>query len=194
MQLEFLELAIAGLILIPPVILAILHLLDFSKTSGRAKMTAIYGFLTFILIFIYFVVNFFTALDVSIVVLLFGTAFTFMPVWVLSLAKPNWLESWKILFAILFLATWAVYVIPRLFMALSLSVYFLAIVFAISIIFLLPGLMDDFKRIVLVIGLALVYLERAWTLFDPITETLVLVAGLWLVFIWYLLNKRSSSS
>jgi len=192
MQLELLEITVVGLILIPLLILAILYLLEFQKSEGRAKMTAIYGFLTFILLFIYFIVNFLTVLDISIVVLLFGTAFTFMPVWVLSLAKPDWLESWKNIFAILFLAIWAVYVIPRLFMALSLSIYFLAIVFVVSIIFLLPGLMDDYNVIVLILGLALIYLERAWSLFDPIIESLILVAGLWLVFIWYLLNKRST--
>jgi hypothetical protein len=190
MQLELLEITVVGLILIPLLILAILYLLEFQKSEGRAKMTAIYGFLTFILLFIYFIVNFLTVLDISIVVLLFGTAFTFMPVWVLSLAKPDWLESWKNIFAILFLAIWAVYVIPRLFMALSLSIYFLAIVFVVSIIFLLPGLMDDYNVIVLILGLALIYLERAWSLFDPIIESLILVAGLWLVFIWYLLDKR----
>ncbi|KXH71683.1 MAG: hypothetical protein AM326_11525 [Candidatus Thorarchaeota archaeon SMTZ-45] len=192
MQLELLELAVVGLILIPPVILAILHLLDFQRTEGRARKTAIYGFLTFILLFIYFTVNFLVTLDVSIIVVLFGSAFTFMPVWVLSYSKPDWLESWKILFAILFLAIWAAYIIPRLFMALSLSVYFLAVVFALSIVFLLPSLMDDTKRILLVLGLVLVYLERAWTFFDPITESLILVAGLWLVIIWYLIMKRAA--
>jgi len=192
MQLELLELAVVGLILIPPVILAILHLLDFQRTEGRARMTAIYGFLTFILLFIYFTVNFLVTLDVSIIVVLFSSAFTFMPVWVLSYSKPDWLESWKILFAILFLAIWAAYIIPRLFMALSLSVYFLAVVFALSIVFLLPSLMDDTKRILLVLGLVLVYLERAWTFFDPITESLILVAGLWLVIIWYLIMKRAA--
>jgi hypothetical protein len=191
MQLELYELAVVGLILIPPLIIAILHLLDFQRTEGRARMTAIYGFLTFILLFVYFVVNFVLSLDISIIVISFGSAFTFMPVWVLSYSKPDWLESWKVLLAILFLAIWAVYVIPRLFMALSLSVYFLAVVFALSIIFLLPGLMDDTKRIVLIFGLALVYLERAWTLLDPIIEPLILVAGLWLVFIWYLMTKRA---
>ncbi|KXH73750.1 MAG: hypothetical protein AM326_10410 [Candidatus Thorarchaeota archaeon SMTZ-45] len=192
MQLELLELTIAGLILIPLVILAILHLLDFSKAHGRAKMTAIYGFLTFILIFSYFTLVYFTVVDVSIIIIIYGTGLIFLPVWTLSHSKPDWLESWKMLFAILFLVVWAVYVIPRIFTALNFVLYFLAIVFALSIIFLLPGLMNDFKRIVLILGLALFYLERAWTLFDPITEALILVAGLWLVFIWYLLNKRSS--
>jgi hypothetical protein len=187
---QLLELSIAGLILIPLVILAILFLLDFQKADGRAQKTAIYGFLAFILLFLYFVVNWFSTLDVSIIVLLYGTALTFMAVWALSLSKPEWLESWKILFTILFLALWSAYVIPRLFLALNLVVYFLAIVFALSIIFLLPRLMDDYKIIVLILGLVLVYFERAWTIFDPITESLILVAGLWLVFIWYLLNKR----
>lgn len=192
MQLELLELTIVGLILIPPIILAILHLLDFSKSDGRDKLTAIYGFLAFVLIFSYFTQSFFIVLDLSIIVLIYGTGLTFLPVWTLSQAKPDWLESLKIPFTIMFLAVWATYVIPRIFMSINLLPYFLAIVFALSIIFLLPGLMNDFKRILIVLGLALFYLERSWTLFDPITESLILVAALWLILIWYLMNKRSS--
>ena len=57
MQLELLELTIVGLVLLPLVLLAVLSLLDFLKSEGREKMTAIYGFLTFILMFMYFLVN-----------------------------------------------------------------------------------------------------------------------------------------
>jgi hypothetical protein len=196
MQLELLELTIVGLVLIPLVILAILFLLDFQKSEGREKMTAIYGFLTFILVFFYFFVNLilpiFITVDVVIIVVLYGCAFTFMPVWVASYTKPDLLESWKLPFAIIFFAIWAAYIIPRLFMATNLSIFFLAVVFAISIIFLLLRVMDDYNVILLVLGLALIYLERGWTLFDVLIEYAILIVGIWLVLIWYLLNRRSS--
>ena len=192
MQLELLELTIVGLILLALVILAILHLLDFLRSDGRERLTAIYGFLAFILTFMYFTQVFYTMLDFSIIVVMYGTGLIFIPVWTLSLSKPDWLESLKIPFAILFLAVWAIYVIPRIFAAMNFVVYFLAIAFALSIIFLLPRLMGNFERVLLIIGLALFYLERGWTFFDPITEALILVAALWLILIWYLLNKRSS--
>ncbi len=193
MQLELLELSIVGLILLPLVILAILCLLDIQKNDGRARMTAIYGFLTFILMFLYFLVNWLLTVDVSIIVILFGTVFTFLPVWVVSLTKPDYLESWKIPFAIIFFVIWAVYVVPRLLISLYLAPYFLAAVFAISIIFLLLGLMEDYKSIILIVGLALIYVERAWTFADALIETIVLMVGVWLVLIWYLVNKRSAS-
>ena len=192
MQLELLELTIVGLILLALVILAILHLLDFLRSDGRERLTAIYGFLAFILIFMYFTQVFYTMLDFSIIVVMYGTGLIFIPVWTLSLSKPDWLESLKIPFAILFLAVWAIYVIPRIFAAMNFALYFLAIAFALSIIFLLPRLMGNLERVLLIIGLALFYLERGWTFFDPITEALILVAALWLILIWYLLNKRSS--
>ncbi|MFX0054876.1 MAG: hypothetical protein ACFFAX_11850 [Promethearchaeota archaeon] len=190
MQLELLELTIVGLVLLPLVVLAILFLLDFQKSEGRAKITAIYGFLTFILMFLYFLVNWLFIVDVSIIVVLFGTAFTFMPVWAISFTKSEYLEKWRIPFAIIFLVIWAAYIVPRLFMALNLSFYFQTIVYALAIIFLLLGVMDDYKVLILITGLALVYLERAWTFADALTETLVLLFGCWLVLIWYLLKKR----
>jgi hypothetical protein len=191
MQLELLELSIVGLVLLPLVILAILYLLDFQKSDGRAKMTAIYGFLTFILLFLYFVVNWFVSVDVSLIVVLFGTALTFMPVWVISFTKSEYLENWRIPFAIIFLVIWVAYIVPRLFMALNLSFYFQTIVFALAIIFLLLGVMDDYKVLILITGLVLVYLERAWSFADALTEILVLLLGCWLVLIWYILTKRS---
>jgi hypothetical protein len=196
MQLELLELTIVGLVLLPNVVLAILFLLDFQKSEGREKITAIYGFLTFILMFMYFLVNWllplFVTVDIAIIIILFGCAITFIPVWVVSLTKPDLLESWKIPFAIIFLAIWAVYTIPRVFMATNLSIYFLAVVFVISIIFLLLGVMEDIKLILLVLALAFIYLERSWTLFDPLIEYAILIVGIWLIVIWYLLNRRSS--
>jgi hypothetical protein len=192
MQLELLELTIVGLILIPPVLLAILFLLDIIKSEGRERMTAIYGFLTFILLFIYFLVNWFALVDVSIIVIFFGTAFTFLPVWVISSTRSELLESWKIPFAIIFFAIWAVYIVPRLLFAMYLSPYFLAIVFALSIIILLLEVPKDYKAIMLIVGLALIYFERAWGFADALTEATVLMVGFWLVFIWFLIMKRSA--
>ena len=190
MQLELLEISLVGLVLLPLALLAILHLLDLQRSDGRAKMTAIYGFLTFILLFLYFLVNWLLTVDISIIVILFGTAFTFMPVWVISFTKSEYLEKWRIPFAIIFLVIWVAYVVPRLFTALYLSFYFLTIVFALAIVFLLLGVMDDGKVLILITGLVLIYLERAWTFADALTETLVLLLGCWLVLIWYLLTKR----
>jgi hypothetical protein len=190
MQLELLEVSLVGLILLPLIVLAILFLVDFQKSDGRAKMTAIYGFLTFILMFLYFLVNWLLTVDISIIVILFGTGFTFMPVWVISFTKSEYLEKWRIPFAIIFLVIWAAYIVPRLFMTLYLSFYFLTIVFALAIVFLLLGVMDDYKVLILITGLVLVYLERAWTFADALTETLVLLLGCWLVLIWYLLTRR----
>ena len=190
MQLELLEISLVGLVLLPLALLAILHLLDFQKSDGRAKMTAIYGFLTFILMFLYFLVNWLLTVDVSVIVILFGTAFTFMPVWVISFTKSEYLKKWGIPFAILFLVICVAYIVPRIFMALYLSFYFLTIVFALAIVFLLLGVMDDYKVLILITGLVLVYLERAWTFADALTETIVLLLGCWLVLIWYLLTRR----
>jgi hypothetical protein len=191
MQLELLEISLVGLVLLPLALLAILHLLDFQKSDGRAKMTAIYGFLTFILMFLYFLVNWLLTVDVSVIVILFGTAFTFMPVWVISFTKSEYLKKWGIPFAILFLVICVAYIVPRIFMALYLSFYFLTIVFALAIVFLLLGVMDDYKVLILITGLVLVYLERAWTFADALTETIVLLLGCWLVLIWYLLTRRT---
>jgi hypothetical protein len=190
MQLELLEISLVGLVLLPLALLAILHLLDLQKSDGGAKMTAIYGSLTFILLILYFLVNWLLTVDISIIVILFGTAFTFMPVWVISFTKSEYLEKWRIPFAIIFLVIWVAYVVPRLFMALYLSFYFLTIVFALAIVFLLLGVMDDGKVLILITGLVLIYLERGWTFADALTETLVLLLGCWLVLIWYLLTKR----
>ncbi len=196
MQLELIELTIVGLVLLPLVILSILFLLDSQKSEGRGKKTSIYGFLTFIMMFTYLFVNWilplFVTVDITFIVILFGSAFTFLPVWVVSFTKPDLMESMRIPLAIMFLVVWAVYVIPRLLLATSFATYFLAVVFAITIIFLLLRVKDDNKVILLILGLLLVYLERAWTLFDILIEFVVVTIGFWLVLIWYLLNRRSS--
>ena len=192
MQLELLQLTLAGLALVPLILLSILHLLDLQKSTGRERMTTIYGLLTFILLFIYFLVNWFTAY-IELIVILFASAYTFLPVWIMSFSKSDYLEKWRIPFAVIFLVIWAAYVGTRLLAALYLSAYFLAIVFAISLIFLSFKLKEDKNTGILFLGLLLVYLERAWDFFDPISDTTFLVVGLWLVFHWYF-QKRSRAS
>ncbi len=194
MQLELLEITIVGLVFIPLVMLAILHLLNFQKGEGREKKTSIYGFLTFILMFVYFLFNWYIAVDVSIIVILYASALTFLPVWILSLSKPEYLDSWKIPFAIIFLALWGTYVGTRLLTTFVFVPYFAGIQFALSIIFLLLRFADDSKTIIIIIGLILLYLERAWSLFDVLIESIILVAGLWLVFIWFMLSRGKIGS
>jgi len=196
MQLELLELTILGLVFLPLAILSILFLLEIQKNESREKLNAIYGFLTFILMFMYFFMNWllpiFVTVDDIFIVILFGCAFAFLPVWVVSFTKSNLMVSYKIPLAIVFFVIWAVYVIPRLMMTINLSFYFLTTVFAISIIFLLIRVVDDRKLILLLFGLLLIYMERGLSFFDVIIEFSLIIVGLWLVLIWYLLRKRGS--
>jgi hypothetical protein len=193
MQLEFLEIAFAGLILIPLVLLTLLHLLDIQKSEDREQKTAVYGFLTYILLFSYFILNWFVVVEISVIVLVYATALTFLPVWTLSLSKPEYLESLKIPFAIIFLIIWCAYVGTRLLTTFAFIPYFLAAVFALSLVFLILSLLEDMNYLIIIIGLALVYLERAWTLFDYIVEAGILTVGLWLVFVWFIISRRKTS-
>jgi hypothetical protein len=190
MQLELLEITIAGMILIALMLLAVLHLIGIQKGSGRAQKTAGYGFLTFILLFLYFVINWFFVVDISIIVVIYASALTFLPVWVLSLTKPEYLEGWKIPFAMIFLIIWASYVGTRLFTTIFSTPYFLAIVFILSVLILLLGVAENRMSIILLIGLVLVYIQRGFTFFDPLVDYMILVAGLWLILAWYFIDRR----
>ena len=194
MQAELLEIAISGLILIPLLLLAVLHLFDIQKGIGRAQKTAGYGFLTFILLFVYFGANWFFAIDISIIVVLYATALTFLPVWVLSLTKPEYLEKWKIPFAIIFLIIWAAYVGTRLLTSIFSTPYFLVVVFVLSVMILLLGVTENRMSIILLIGLVLVYIQRGWTFFDVLVDYMILVFGLWLVVAWYFIDRRNQVS
>ena len=194
MQLDLLEITILGLILIPILLLAVLHLLDIQKGSGRAQKTAGYGFLTFILLFAYFAANWFFVVDISIIVVLYATALTFLPVWVLSLTKPDYLDAWRIPFALIFLIIWASYVGTRLLTSIFSTPYFLAVVFVLSVLILLLGVTENRMSIILLVGLVLVYIQRGWTLFDVLVDYMILVIGLWLVFAWYFIDRRNQVS
>jgi len=190
MQIEILELAIFAVILGSLGILSLAHLLDIRTSDERERKTAIYGSLVFSFLTVYFAANTIGA-PLNLIVVLYATALTFIPVWVISLTKPNWFDSWKYLFTILFLILWTTYVVTRLFTTLILSLYFATIVIGIAVVVLLISLPSDKKALVLTLGLVAFYFDRAWTFSDVVVTAVLLVLGPLLILVWYLINKRS---
>ena len=157
MQLEIIELGMFGAILAALVVLIIGSMLDTRTDDTRKRKTGLYGVSASLLLLLYFIGRLFTN-DVTILVLLYGSALTFIPIWILSSSRPKILDSWKIPLAIMFLMVWVAYVGTRLLTEFALTIYFVLIIAAITLLILLVTVPSDPKALVAIIGLFLFFL------------------------------------